>query len=98
MKRMIMAVCLMLVAAPYAMAQDKGKDADKAPVAAEKAAKPDASKGKGNATKSGKAKKEPSAKQKAQQEKMSSCSQEAKTQNMKGDSRKKFMKDCLKKS
>lgn len=34
--------------------------------------------------------------QTAQQEKMKSCNAEAKTKNLKGDERKKFMSDCLK--
>ena len=69
-------------------------------------AKADAPKGemaKGDDKKSAKgaektAKKEPSEKQKAQQDKMRSCSKEAKDKNMKGDERKGFMKDCMKKS
>lgn len=44
------------------------------------------------------AKKEPSAKQKAQQDKMRSCSKEAKDKGMKGDQRKTFMSDCMKKA
>lgn len=48
------------------------------------------------ATKS--AKKEPTEKQKAQQDKMRSCSKEAKEKGMKGDARKTFMKDCMKKA
>lgn len=42
------------------------------------------------------AKKEPSAKQKAQQDKMRDCSAQAKSKNMKGDERKKFMSECMK--
>ena len=44
------------------------------------------------------AKKEPTEKQKAQQDKMRSCSKEAKEKGMKGDERKTFMKDCMKKA
>lgn len=40
-------------------------------------------------------KKEPSAKQLAQRAKMKSCSAEAKSQGLKGDDRKGFMKTCL---
>jgi hypothetical protein len=109
MKQIIAAVCFMLGAMPFAYAQDKAKDADKkAPVAAEKSMKSEAPKGdmskaKGDEKKSAKgaektAKKEPSEKQKAQQDKMRSCSKEAKDKNMKGDERKGFMKDCMKKS
>lgn len=97
MKRLIAVMCFLLAATPYAMAQDKSKaDAKKAPVAAEKSAKADAPKGKADARKS--AKKEPSEKQKAQQARMSACSKEAKDKNMKGDERRKFMKECLKRS
>lgn len=69
--------CLMLAAAPLAMAQDKGKGVEKKAAAA--------------------AKKEPSEKQKAQQERLKSCNKEAGDKKMKGDDRKKFMKDCLSK-
>lgn len=40
-------------------------------------------------------KKEPSAKQLAQREKMKGCNAEAKSQGLKGDERKTFMKSCL---
>ena len=43
------------------------------------------------------AKKEPTEKQKAQQDKMRACSKEAKDKAMKGDQRKTFMSDCMKK-
>ncbi|MDR0529531.1 MAG: PsiF family protein [Zoogloeaceae bacterium] len=42
-----------------------------------------------------KPKKEPSAAQKAQREKMSTCSKEAKSQGLKGEERKTFMRGCL---
>lgn len=45
-----------------------------------------------------KEKKAPSAAQQAQQEKMRSCNADAKKDSLKGDERKKFMKDCLKKT
>jgi hypothetical protein len=80
MKQLIAAVCFMLAATPFALAQDKAKDA-KAPVV-EKSAKTDAPK------------KEPSEKQKAQQERMKDCS--GKAGDRKGDERKKFMSSCLK--
>jgi hypothetical protein len=80
MKQLIAAVCFMLAATPFALAQDKAKDA-KAPVV-EKSAKTDAPK------------KEPSEKQKAQQERMKDCS--GKAGDRKGDDRKKFMSSCLK--
>ena len=40
-------------------------------------------------------KKAPSAAQKAQQDKMKSCNAEAGEKQLKGDERKKFMKECL---
>jgi hypothetical protein len=80
MKQLIAAVCFMLAATPFALAQDKAKDT-KAPVA-EKSTKADAPK------------KEPSEKQKAQQERMKDCS--GKAGDRKGDERKKFMSSCLK--
>ena len=58
--------CLMLAAAPLAMAQDK-------------------------------ARKEPTEKQKAHQQKMKDCSKQAGDKKLKGNERKKFMKDCLSK-
>lgn len=83
MKRMIAAVCFMLAVAPLSYAQDKAKDAEKkAPVAAEKSAKPDAPK------------KEPTEKQKAQQARMKDCA--GKAGDRKGDERNKFMSSCLK--
>ena len=42
-------------------------------------------------------KKAPSPAQKAQQEKMKTCNAEAAKQALKGDERKKFMSECLKK-
>jgi hypothetical protein len=44
------------------------------------------------------AKKEPSPAQKAQREKMRTCNAEASKNELKGDERKKFMSECLKKS
>ena len=86
MKQLIAVVCFMLAASPFAMAQDKKDTGAKAPVAAEKSVK-----------KNGAKKKEPSAAQKAQQERMKSCSKDASDKKMKGDQRKAFMKDCMKK-
>jgi hypothetical protein len=42
-------------------------------------------------------KRTPSPAQKAQQEKMKTCNAEAKEKALKGDERKKFMSECLKK-
>lgn len=42
-----------------------------------------------------KPKKEPTQAQKEQRERMKTCNQEAKTQALKGDERKAFMKECL---
>lgn len=42
-------------------------------------------------------KREPSPAQKAQQEKMRTCNADARKQELKGDERKKFMSNCLKK-
>ena len=87
MKNLIAALCFMLAASPFALAQDKGtSESKKAPVAAEKAKK--------ETPAAEKAKKEPSEKQKAQQERMGACS--AKAGERKGDERKKFMSECLK--
>jgi hypothetical protein len=104
MKQFLAAVCLMLAAAPVALAQDKSKDVEKkAPVAAEKSSKGDATKSKGDdktsaatgkSAKSGDMKKEPTEKQKAQQARMKDCSTQA--GDRKGDDRKKFMSSCLK--
>lgn len=105
MKQLIAAVCFMLAAGPYAMAQDKAKDVEKkAPVAAEKSAK-DAPKAKADEKKSAtateksakteKPKRERSEKQKAQDAKMKACNQEARDTKMKGDERSKFLKSCM---
>ena len=58
----------------------------------------DASDKKGAVAASKSAKKEPTEKQKAQQDKMRACSKEAKDKGMKGDQRKTFMSDCMKKA
>lgn len=80
MKKLIAMLCFMLATSPLAMAQDKGKAAEKkAAVATEKAAK-----------------KEPSEKQKMQQERMKACNAKAGDKGLKGDDRKKFMSGCLK--
>jgi len=91
MKQVIAAMCFMLAASPFAMAQDMPKDAGKkAAGTTEQSAKPPKA--------ADKAKKEPTEKQKAQQDKMKACSTQAKDKNMKGDERKAFMKDCMKKT
>ena len=86
MKQLIAVVCLMLAASPLAMAQDKKDTGAKSAASTEKSEK-----------KNGEKKKEPSAAQKAQQERMKSCSKDASDKKMKGDQRKAFMKDCMKK-
>lgn len=86
MKKLIATLCFMFAVSPFALAQDKAKDAEKkAATAAEKSAKPEAP-----------PKKEPTEKQKAQQEKMKNCSREASEKKLKGDERKKFMSECMK--
>lgn len=89
--------------APMAVEKSMKTDAPKADKAKMDAPKGDMSKAKSDEKKSAKgaeksAKKEPTEKQKAQQDKMRACSKDAKDKNMKGDERKGFMKDCLKKS
>ena len=80
MNKLVTVFCFLLALSPFALAQDKGKSADKmAAPAAEKSAT---------------AKKEPSEKQKAQQERMTDCN--GKASDKKGDDRKKFMSSCLK--
>src|SRR6266545_3372408 len=109
MRRVAAAVCFVLAVTPFAFAQDKAKDAEKkAPVAAEKSAKPETPKGAQTASERAKgstmnaemapkgsesAKKEPTAKQKAREVKKN-CEKEAKSKKLKGDERKKFMKEC----
>jgi hypothetical protein len=88
--------------APVAVEKSMKADAPKAEKAKADAPKGDMAKGKGDEKKSAKgteksAKKEPTEKQKAQQDKMRACNKDAKDKNMKGDERKGFMKDCLKK-
>ena len=92
MKRLIAVICFMLAASPFAMAQDKKDSGAKPPVAVEKTEKKSGDK---KATE--KKKREPSEKQKAQQEKMKACSKDASDKKLKGDQRKSFMKDCMKK-
>jgi hypothetical protein len=95
MKQQIAAVCLMLAASPFAIAQDMPKDTGKK--AAEQSAQgQEKAKGEGKSAKPA-TKKEPTEKQKAQQEKMKACSKEATDNKMKADERKAFMKDCMKK-
>lgn len=88
------AMGLVLMASPLAFAQDKGKADEKGAASAPAASKA----GEKKAAKAGKQqqKREPTAKQKAQQEKMRACSKEARTKNLKGDERKKFMGSCMK--
>lgn len=83
MKKIIAALCCLMLAAAPALAQDKAKgEAKKGAPAAEKKAEP--------------AKKEPSAAQKKQQERMRTCNDQAGSKKLQGDARKKFMSECLK--
>ncbi|OGA49214.1 MAG: hypothetical protein A3F74_09125 [Betaproteobacteria bacterium RIFCSPLOWO2_12_FULL_62_58] len=108
MKKLIAALCFMFAVSPFALAQDKAKDAEKkaapakaAPAKAEAKkvapAKADEKKAApAKAEKKAKAKKEPTEKQKAQQKKMKDCSKDASDKKLKGDERKKFMSTCMK--
>ena len=80
--RHFIAAVCFMLAAAPVLAQDKPKDAGKKAAVATEKS----------------AKKEPSEKQKAQQDKMRSCSKDAKDKKMKGDERKVFMKECMKKA
>lgn len=83
MKKIVVALCSLMLAAAPALAQDKAKaDAKPSTPAAEKKAEP--------------AKKAPSAAQKKQQERMKDCSAKAGDKKLTGDERKKFMSECLK--
>jgi len=112
MKRLLaVMVCLLVVAASPALAQDKSKG--KAPSEAQKkqqermaACNKQAGAKKGEERKkfmSGCLKSQgtaagpaPSAAQKAQQDKMGDCNKQANLKNMKGEERKTFMSSCLK--
>jgi psiF repeat-containing protein len=101
--------CTLLIAAPVALAQDKGKS--KAPTeaqkkqqermsacnkqAGEKKLKGDERKKFMNSCLKGQQEKGPSPKQKAQQDRMGDCNKQANLKNMKGEDRKKFMSSCL---
>src|SRR6188474_1825942 len=110
MRKLALAVCLMLACAPFALAQDK-KEVKKEPTAAQMAQQErmkscndqaGAKKMEGDARKKfmsaclkgGGDKK--GEKMSAQQERMKSCSKQASDQKMKGEDRKKFMSSCLK--
>ena len=106
MKQLIAVVCVMLAASPLALAQDKGKDAEKkSPAAMERSASPDTSKAKAaekksampaeKSAKAGKPKKERTDKQKAQDAKMKACNKEARDKKMKGDARTTFLSSCM---
>jgi hypothetical protein len=97
--------CMLVAAAPLALAQDKSK----APSEAQKKQQERmAACNKQAADKKGEERKKfmsgclkgggaaPSAKQKAQQDKMADCNKQANMKNMKGDTRKTFMGSCLK--
>lgn len=97
--------CMLLAAAPLALAQDK-----KAPSEAQKkqqermaACNKQAGDKKGDERKKfmssclkGGSDAGPSSKQKAQQDKMADCNKQASLKNMKGEERKSFMSSCLK--
>ena len=96
--------CMMLAAAPLALAQDKGK----APTEAQKKQQDRMSAcNKQAGDKKGDERKKfmstclkgqdagPSTAQKAQQDRMKDCNKQANLKNMKGEDRKKFMSSCL---
>ena len=99
--------CLLMVAAPLALAQDKGKaptEAQKKQQARMSACNKQAGDKKGDERKKfmstclkgqDKTAGAPSAKQKAQQDKMGDCNKQANLKNMKGEERKRFMSTCL---
>lgn len=88
MKQLMAAVCFMLAASPFALAQDKAKDTDRKAPAAEKSMKSEPTKAKDET------RKEPSEKQRAQQQRMKDCA--GKAGERKGDERRTFMSSCLK--
>jgi hypothetical protein len=100
--------CTLLMAAPIALAQDKGKG--KAPTEAQKKQQERMSacnKQAGEKKLKGDERKKfmnsclkgqdagASAKQKAQQDRMKDCNKQANLKNMKGEDRKRFMSSCL---
>lgn len=106
MKRLLIVLsCMLVAAAPLALAQDKGKapsDAQKKQQERMSACNKQAGDKKGDERKkfmstclkgqdAG-----PSAKQKAQQDRMGDCNKQANLKNMKGEERKTFMGSCLK--
>jgi uncharacterized protein HemX len=110
MKRLALAVCLMLACSPFALAQDK-KEAKKEPTAAQKKQQErmkDCNEQAGAKKMEGEARKKfmsaclkgesdkKSEKMSAQQERMKACNKQASDKKMKGGERKKFMSDCLK--
>ena len=110
MKRLLAVLsCMLLAAAPLAVAQDKKapSDAQKKQQARMSACNKQAGDKKGDERKkfmssclkggSGNTAAPPaSAKQKAQQDKMGDCNKQANLKNMKGEDRKNFMSSCLK--
>jgi len=108
MKRLLAVLsCVLLAAAPLAMAQDKKppSDAQKKQQERMKACNKQAGDKKGDERKKfmsaclkGGTDSAPgaSAKQKAQQDKMADCNKQASLKNMKGEERKNFMSSCLK--
>jgi psiF repeat len=110
MRKLALAVCLMLACAPFAVAQDK-KEVKKEPTAAQKAQQErmkscndqaGAKKMEGDARKKfmsaclkgGSAKKDE--KMTPQQARMKDCNKQASDKKIKGDDRKNFMSACLK--
>jgi len=99
--------CILMLAAPLALAQDKGKaptEAQKKQQARMSACNKQAGDKKGDERKKfmstclkgqDKTAGAPSAKQKAQQDKMGDCNKQANLKNMKGEDRKRFMSTCL---
>ena len=108
MKRLLAVLsCVLLAAAPLAMAQDKKAPSDAQAKQQErmKACNKQAGDKKGDERKKfmsgclkggGDSAPSASAKQKAQQDKMADCNKQASLKNMKGEERKNFMSSCLK--
>jgi hypothetical protein len=110
MRKLALAVCLMLACAPFAVAQDK-KDAKKEPTAAQKRQQErmrDCNEQAGAKKMEGDARKKfmsaclkggstkTGEKMTEQQSRMKDCNRQAADKKMKGDDRKKFMSACLK--
>jgi hypothetical protein len=81
MRELIAVMCLVLATSPFALAQERGKSGAETAVKAEKQVK---------------TRKPPTEKQLAHRQKMKDCSRKAADQQLKGNERKQFMKNCLK--